>query len=149
MAAGRGERRGAGEGPPAPRDLRQTGPNTVSDPRRRLVKVPYDPRFQRGPFDPCGRPGRLPGSMEPKSRPHAEQESVFDDEGAPMPEGLFVPAEHVKDAGVGEDLVLDEAHHIKNFRSQRWQTLLNFNSKRRLLLTGRRVPSSVRSPSTA
>lgn len=33
-------------------------------------------------------------------------------------------------------LVLDEAHHIKNFRSQRWQVLLNFNSKRRLLLTG-------------
>ena len=33
-------------------------------------------------------------------------------------------------------LVLDEAHHIKNFRSQRWQTLLNFHSKRRLLLTG-------------
>ena len=33
-------------------------------------------------------------------------------------------------------LVLDEAHHIKNFQSQRWQTLLNFNSKRRLLLTG-------------
>lgn len=33
-------------------------------------------------------------------------------------------------------LVLDEAHHIKNFRSQRWQTLLNFNSERRLLLTG-------------
>ena len=33
-------------------------------------------------------------------------------------------------------LVLDEAHHIKNFRSQRWQTLLNFNAKRRLLLTG-------------
>lgn len=33
-------------------------------------------------------------------------------------------------------LILDEAQHIKNFRSQRWQTLLNFNSKRRLLLTG-------------
>ncbi|KAI8984238.1 SNF2 family N-terminal domain-containing protein [Mycotypha africana] len=33
-------------------------------------------------------------------------------------------------------LVLDEAHHIKNFRSQRWQVLLNFNAKRRLLLTG-------------
>ncbi|KAJ1597642.1 hypothetical protein NDA14_006934 [Ustilago hordei] len=33
-------------------------------------------------------------------------------------------------------LVLDEAHHIKNFRSQRWQTLLGFNSQRRLLLTG-------------
>lgn len=33
-------------------------------------------------------------------------------------------------------LILDEAHNIKNFRSQRWQTLLNFNSQRRLLLTG-------------
>jgi len=33
-------------------------------------------------------------------------------------------------------LVLDEAHMIKNWRSQRWQTLLNFNSKRRLLITG-------------
>ncbi|KAJ1551727.1 swr1 complex component, partial [Nowakowskiella sp. JEL0078] len=33
-------------------------------------------------------------------------------------------------------LILDEAHNIKNFRSQRWQTLLTFNSERRLLLTG-------------
>lgn len=33
-------------------------------------------------------------------------------------------------------LILDEAHHIKNFRSQRWQTLLGFNSQHRLLLTG-------------
>ncbi|KNC99369.1 uncharacterized protein SPPG_05614 [Spizellomyces punctatus DAOM BR117] len=33
-------------------------------------------------------------------------------------------------------LVLDEAHNIKNFRSQRWQTLLGFNTERRLLLTG-------------
>jgi E1A-binding protein p400 len=33
-------------------------------------------------------------------------------------------------------LILDEAHHIKNFQSQRWQTMLNFNTKRRLLLTG-------------
>ncbi|XP_039253757.2 helicase domino-like [Styela clava] len=33
-------------------------------------------------------------------------------------------------------LVLDEAQNIKNFKSQRWQTLLNFNSQRRLLLTG-------------
>lgn len=33
-------------------------------------------------------------------------------------------------------LILDEAHMIKNWKSQRWQTLLNFNSKRRLLLTG-------------
>jgi len=33
-------------------------------------------------------------------------------------------------------LILDEAQNIKNFKSQRWQTLLNFNSQRRLLLTG-------------
>lgn len=33
-------------------------------------------------------------------------------------------------------LILDEAHNIKNFQSQRWQTLLRFPSKRRLLLTG-------------
>ncbi|KAA6418788.1 MAG: helicase SWR1 [Trebouxia sp. A1-2] len=32
-------------------------------------------------------------------------------------------------------LILDEAHMIKNWKSQRWQTLLNFNSKRRLLIT--------------
>ncbi|KAG4302027.1 hypothetical protein PCK1_001702 [Pneumocystis canis] len=33
-------------------------------------------------------------------------------------------------------LILDEAHNIKNFRSQRWKILLNFNTERRLLLTG-------------
>ena len=33
-------------------------------------------------------------------------------------------------------MILDEAHLIKNWRSQRWQTLLHFNSNRRLLLTG-------------
>ncbi|KAI9805800.1 MAG: hypothetical protein M1825_000414 [Sarcosagium campestre] len=33
-------------------------------------------------------------------------------------------------------MVLDEAHHIKNFRSQRWQTLLTFRTRARLLLTG-------------
>ena len=33
-------------------------------------------------------------------------------------------------------LVLDEAHNIKNFKSQRWQTLLGFNTRARLLLTG-------------
>ena len=33
-------------------------------------------------------------------------------------------------------MILDEAHNIKNFKSKRWQTLLNFNSQRRLLLTG-------------
>lgn len=33
-------------------------------------------------------------------------------------------------------MVLDEAQNIKNFQSQRWQTLINFNTQRRLLLTG-------------
>ncbi|KAL8673081.1 MAG: hypothetical protein Q9168_002504 [Polycauliona sp. 1 TL-2023] len=33
-------------------------------------------------------------------------------------------------------MVLDEAHNIKNFRSKRWQTLLTFNTRARLLLTG-------------
>jgi SNF2 family DNA or RNA helicase len=33
-------------------------------------------------------------------------------------------------------LILDEAHSIKNFKSKRWQTLMNFDSIRRLLLTG-------------
>ncbi|KAG6991267.1 helicase swr1 [Physcia stellaris] len=33
-------------------------------------------------------------------------------------------------------MILDEAHNIKNFRSQRWQTLLNFKTRARLLLTG-------------
>lgn len=33
-------------------------------------------------------------------------------------------------------MILDEAHNIKNFRSQRWQTLLTFKTQARLLLTG-------------
>jgi len=33
-------------------------------------------------------------------------------------------------------LILDEAHNIKNFRSKRWETLLTFNTRSRLLLTG-------------
>ncbi|KAL9086910.1 MAG: hypothetical protein Q9165_006916 [Trypethelium subeluteriae] len=33
-------------------------------------------------------------------------------------------------------LILDEAHNIKNFNSQRWQVLLRFKSQARLLLTG-------------
>ena len=40
-------------------------------------------------------------------------------------------------------LVLDEAQHIKNFKSQRWQTLLAFNTQRRLLLTGTPLQNSV------
>ena len=33
-------------------------------------------------------------------------------------------------------MVLAAAHNIKNFQSERWQILLHFNTKRRLLLTG-------------
>lgn len=33
-------------------------------------------------------------------------------------------------------MILDEAQNIKNFKSQRWQILLNFKTKHRLLLTG-------------
>lgn len=33
-------------------------------------------------------------------------------------------------------MILDEAHNIKNFKSQRWQSLLGFNTQARLLLTG-------------
>ncbi|KAL9636144.1 MAG: hypothetical protein Q9164_003000 [Protoblastenia rupestris] len=33
-------------------------------------------------------------------------------------------------------MILDEAHNIKNFQSLRWQTLLTFKTKARLLLTG-------------
>lgn len=33
-------------------------------------------------------------------------------------------------------MILDEAHNIKNFQSQRWQTMLTFNTHSRLLLTG-------------
>jgi SNF2 family DNA or RNA helicase len=33
-------------------------------------------------------------------------------------------------------LILDEAHNIKNFKSQRWQVLLSFKCTHRLLLTG-------------
>ena len=33
-------------------------------------------------------------------------------------------------------IVLDEAQNIKNFKSKRWQMLLNFRAKRKLLLTG-------------
>ncbi len=40
-------------------------------------------------------------------------------------------------------LVLDEAHNIKNFKSQRWQTLLAFSSQRRLLLTGTPLQNSL------
>ncbi|EAR81720.2 SNF2 family amine-terminal protein, partial (macronuclear) [Tetrahymena thermophila SB210] len=40
-------------------------------------------------------------------------------------------------------MVLDEAQHIKNFKSQRWQVLLNFHTKHRLLLTGTPLQNDV------
>jgi E1A-binding protein p400 len=40
-------------------------------------------------------------------------------------------------------LILDEAHYIKNYQSQRWQTLLAFSSRRRLLLTGTPLQNSL------
>jgi len=40
-------------------------------------------------------------------------------------------------------LILDEAHNIKNFQSQRWQTLISLNTKRRLLLTGTPLQNSL------
>jgi E1A-binding protein p400 len=49
---------------------------------------------------------------------------------------LVVQDQHVFRRKKWGYLILDEAHHIKNFQSQRWQTMLNFNAKRRLLITG-------------
>lgn len=40
-------------------------------------------------------------------------------------------------------LILDEAQNIKNFQSQRWQTLISFNTQRRLLLTGTPLQNSL------
>jgi len=40
-------------------------------------------------------------------------------------------------------LILDEAHHIRNFKGQAWQTLLNFNTEHRLLLTGTPLQNNV------
>ena len=38
---------------------------------------------------------------------------------------------------------LPQAQNIKNFKSQRWQMLLNFSSQRRLLLTGTPLQNSL------
>ena len=40
-------------------------------------------------------------------------------------------------------MLAEQAQNIKNFKSQRWQTLLNFHSQRRLLLTGTPLQNSL------
>ena len=40
-------------------------------------------------------------------------------------------------------IILDEAQNIKNFKSKRWQMLLNFKAKRKLLLTGTPLQNDV------
>ncbi|KAF2246934.1 helicase swr1 [Trematosphaeria pertusa] len=40
-------------------------------------------------------------------------------------------------------LILDEAHNIKNFKSQRWQTMLNLRTQHRLLLTGTPLQNNI------
>jgi helicase SWR1 len=40
-------------------------------------------------------------------------------------------------------MILDEAHNIKNFESQRWQVMLKFNTRARLLLTGTPLQNSL------
>ncbi|KAI6645978.1 SWR1 complex protein, SNF2 family DNA-dependent ATPase [Oopsacas minuta] len=40
-------------------------------------------------------------------------------------------------------IILDEAQNIKNYKSQRWQTLLTFKSRRRLLLSGTPLQNNI------
>lgn len=56
---------------------------------------------------------------------------------------LAVQDVHILRRKKWEYLILDEAHNIKNFKSQRWQTLLTFSARRRLLLTGTPLQNSI------
>jgi SNF2 family DNA or RNA helicase len=40
-------------------------------------------------------------------------------------------------------MILDEAQNIKNFKSQRWQLMLNIRTAHRLLLTGTPLQNSL------
>lgn len=85
-----------------------------------------------------------------RSRPHACPSLMLD---VPLPRRAWVPemsppvssrpAVPVAAARQWYHLILDEAQNIKNFKSQRWQTLLTFNSQRRLLLTGTPLQNSL------
>ena len=84
---------------------------------------PWDPLEYIGTFEAQIRIGRSERGAEPTfmSRPHV------------LP--LFLRQVSFR-RKKWYYLILDEAHNIKNFKSMRWQTLLTFNSARRLLLTG-------------
>jgi SNF2 family DNA or RNA helicase len=56
---------------------------------------------------------------------------------------LAVADQHVFRRRQWHYLILDEAQYIKNFRSQRWQTLINLKTKRRLLLSGTPLQNSL------
>ncbi|CCH58131.1 hypothetical protein TBLA_0A03310 [Henningerozyma blattae CBS 6284] len=56
---------------------------------------------------------------------------------------LVVQDQHSFKRKKWEYMILDEAHNIKNFRSTRWQALLNFNTRRRLLLTGTPLQNNI------
>jgi SNF2 family DNA or RNA helicase len=56
---------------------------------------------------------------------------------------LIVQDNHIFRRKKWKYFILDEAQNIKNFKSQRWQVLLNFNSQRRLLLTGTPLQNSL------
>lgn len=56
---------------------------------------------------------------------------------------LIVQDQHSFKRKKWQYMVLDEAHNIKNFRSTRWQALLNFNTQRRILLTGTPLQNNI------
>lgn len=61
---------------------------------------------------------------------------------------LVLADQHIFRRKAWHYLILDEAHNVKNFRSQRWQTLLGFNAQRRLLLTGTPLQNNLVCPSS-
>lgn len=56
---------------------------------------------------------------------------------------LVMQDQHIFRRKAWHYLILDEAHNIKNFKSMRWQSMLNFNTQHRLLLTGTPLQNSL------